>query len=77
MSRPCPFCGSPVTAKVSDFATSLMVASYHCADCNSYFEAIKWGDASASLDVPPFLAEAADAPHEPDPLPDTRRATHL
>ncbi len=54
----CPFCGAAATRRVSDFATSLMVAAYHCDHCNSYFEAIKWGDRSASLDVPPFLNEA-------------------
>ncbi|HXV91120.1 MAG TPA: hypothetical protein VD707_07095 [Gemmatimonadales bacterium] len=54
-AKPCPFCGSTATTKVSDFATSLMVASYRCGHCNSYFEAIKWGDRTAALDVPAFL----------------------
>jgi hypothetical protein len=34
-----------------------MVASYRCDHCNSYFEAIKWGDRTAALDVPAFLDE--------------------
>ncbi len=55
----CPFCGTMTTRKIADFATSLMVASYRCDHCNSYFEAIKWGDRSATLDVPPFLDDAA------------------
>ena len=55
--KPCPFCGSTATTRVSDFATSLMVASYHCDGCHSYFEAIKWGDRAAALDVPAFLEE--------------------
>lgn len=58
MTPPCPFCGARTTRKLADFATSLMVASYHCDHCNSYFEAIKWGDRAASLDVPPFLDAA-------------------
>ncbi len=57
----CPFCGAPATTKVSDFATSLMVAAYRCDHCNSYFEAIKWGDRSVPLDVPPFLDHAGPA----------------
>ena len=57
----CPFCGSTATEKVADFATSLMVASHHCAHCHSYFEAIKWGDESA-LDVPAFLDPRHDRP---------------
>lgn len=56
MNKPktCPFCGSTRTEKQSDFGTSLMVASHYCPDCNSYFEAIKWGE-KAELDVPGFL----------------------
>jgi hypothetical protein len=34
-----------------------MVASYRCDHCNSHFEAIKWGDRTAALDVPAFLDE--------------------
>ncbi len=56
-TKACPFCGSRKTSKVSDFGTSLMVASHRCSQCNSYFEAIKWGDRADRLDVPPFLDE--------------------
>ncbi|MFQ5551957.1 MAG: hypothetical protein ACE5FJ_12050 [Gemmatimonadales bacterium] len=52
----CPFCGSHETAKQSDFGTSLMVASHHCPKCNSYFEAIKWGEGE-DLDVPEFMKD--------------------
>jgi transposase-like protein len=41
---PCPFCKSHDTRRLSDFGTSLMVASYACNRCHSYFEAIKWGE---------------------------------
>ena len=40
----CPFCASRDTRRLSDFGTSLMVASYACNACHSYFEAIKWGE---------------------------------
>lgn len=41
---PCPFCESTDTKRLSDFGTSVMVASYTCRRCHSYFEAIKWGE---------------------------------
>jgi len=53
----CPFCGSESTDKVSDFATALMVSSYHCGSCNSYFECIKWGEDTGKLDLPDFLKD--------------------
>ena len=40
----CPFCESTDTKRLSDFGTSVMVASYACNRCHSYFEAIKWGE---------------------------------
>jgi hypothetical protein len=55
--KACPFCRSTATEKQSDFSTSLMVALYYCRRCRSSFEAIKWGDGSAELDVPDFLKE--------------------
>ena len=58
-TKRCPFCGSDETSRVSEFGTSLMVALHKCARCNTYFEAIKWGDRAARLDVPPFLDEPA------------------
>lgn len=54
---PCPFCGSPETEKRSDFGTALMVRLHYCRDCHSHFEAIKWGDRAAKLDLPQFLEE--------------------
>lgn len=57
----CPFCESTDTVKRSDFGTSVMVALHYCRHCRSYFEAIKWGDAGADLDVPAFLK-----PHHPE-----------
>jgi len=56
-TKPCPFCGSHATRKASDFSTSLMVALHYCTRCHSSFEAIKWGDTDAKLDVPSFLEE--------------------
>jgi transposase-like protein len=44
---PCPFCESADTKRLSDFGTSLMVASYACKRCHSYFEAIKWGESES------------------------------
>ena len=44
---PCPFCQSADTRRLSDFGTSLMVASYQCQRCRSYFEAIKWGESES------------------------------
>jgi hypothetical protein len=60
----CPFCGAPDTAKCSDFGTSLMVASHYCRGCNSYFEAIKWGNPASNLDVPAFLDPATTPDRE-------------
>lgn len=57
-AKPCPFCGSPETTSVSDFGTSLMVRLCYCRRCKSHFEAIKWGEATAPLDVPPFLRDS-------------------
>jgi RNA polymerase subunit RPABC4/transcription elongation factor Spt4 len=54
-SKTCPFCGSRDTVKEADFGTSLMVNRQHCRHCHSFFEAIKWGDRSEDLDLPPFL----------------------
>lgn len=63
--KPCPFCGSRETVKEADFGTSLMVNRHHCRACNSFFEAIKWGDTSDALDVPPFLARDRRPPAGP------------
>jgi len=57
----CPFCRSADTERVADFGTSLMVAQHHCRTCNSHFEAIKWGDRAAVLDVPGFLDDASSS----------------
>lgn len=53
--KACPFCGSRDTVKEADFGTSLMVNRHHCRHCNSFFEAVKWGDRRDELDLPPFL----------------------
>jgi len=55
---PCPFCGSPDTAKEADFGTSLMVNRHYCRKCRSSFEAVKWGARDDGLDVPDFLKPA-------------------
>jgi hypothetical protein len=54
-ARPCPFCGSADTVKEADFGTSVMVNRQYCRHCRSFFEAVKWGDRSESLDLPAFL----------------------
>lgn len=54
-TKSCPFCHSTDTEKEADFSTSVMVSLYYCRHCRSRFEAIKWGDRSAQLDVPEFL----------------------
>ncbi|HEX9729880.1 MAG TPA: hypothetical protein VGA37_15395 [Gemmatimonadales bacterium] len=51
----CPFCRSTDTTKQADFSTSLMVRLHYCNQCRSSFEAIKWGDAEAVLDLPSFM----------------------
>ncbi len=38
-----------------------MVRLCYCRECKSHFESIKWGEATAAEDVPPFLRE----PHPP------------
>ena len=58
-TKSCPFCHSKDTEKHSDFGTSLMVALYYCRHCHSSFEAIKWGDREATLDLPGFLRDSA------------------
>ena len=55
--KTCPFCQSTDTEKQNDFGTSVMVALYYCRSCRSSFEAIKWGDRSAPLDLPSFLRD--------------------
>ncbi|MDH3497778.1 MAG: hypothetical protein OER21_13540 [Gemmatimonadota bacterium] len=55
LPKPCPFCGSSDTVKEADFGTSLMVNRQYCRRCRSFFEAIKWGDTDARLDLPDFL----------------------
>lgn len=55
MTLACPFCSSSDTEKAADFSTSLMVRLHYCRRCRSHFEAIKWGDDAATLDVPAFL----------------------
>jgi hypothetical protein len=62
--KPCPFCGSTDTEKAADFGTSLMVALHFCRQCHSHFEAIKWGDRTADLDVPDFLDSTAPGPRD-------------
>jgi RNA polymerase subunit RPABC4/transcription elongation factor Spt4 len=57
VAKVCPFCGSTDTVKEADFATSLMVNRHHCRHCNSFFEAIKWGDRGDELDLPAFLRD--------------------
>ena len=54
-TKECPFCHGTDTVKCADFGTSLMVTVHYCPRCRSYFEAIKWGDDSARLDIPSFL----------------------
>ena len=56
--KACPFCGSAETTREADFSTSLMVCLYYCQRCKTSFEAIKWGDASAQLDLPGFLNQS-------------------
>jgi hypothetical protein len=56
-AKPCPFCGSIDTVREADFSTSLMVCLYYCRRCKTSFEAIKWGDASAALDLPGTLRD--------------------
>jgi len=58
--KACPFCGSLDTVKEADFGTSLMVNRQYCRRCNSFFEAIKWGDRGQDLDLPPFLRAGQD-----------------
>ncbi len=55
--KKCPFCHSDDTVKHADFSTSLMVSLYYCRACRSSFEAIKWGDREAGLELPSFLRE--------------------
>jgi transposase-like protein len=55
--KPCPFCKSGDTIRLSDFSTSLMVSLYYCETCKTTFEAIKWGDTSTTLDLPEFLTD--------------------
>ena len=62
VAKVCPFCGSSDTVKEADFATSLMVNRHHCRGCNSFFEAIKWGDRGDELDLPAFLKGAPTGP---------------
>jgi hypothetical protein len=57
--KPCPFCGSTETHQAATFSTSLMVALHYCRACHTSFEAIKWGDRDAALEVPRFLDEPA------------------
>ncbi|MFQ6045821.1 MAG: hypothetical protein ACE5PT_05585 [Gemmatimonadales bacterium] len=54
-AKTCPFCGSRDTEKQADFGTSLMVGLHYCRRCRTSFEAIKWGDGTAELDLPEFL----------------------
>lgn len=61
--KACPFCGSTETEKAADFGTSAMVALHYCRRCRSHFEAIKWGDHTADLDLPEFL-ETHDGPRD-------------
>lgn len=64
-SPPCPFCGSTDTVKEADFGTSLMVNRQRCRHCNTFFEAVKWGDRTDPLDVPGFLSRRDTAePHD-------------
>ena len=56
-AKPCPFCGSTETEQAATFSTSLMVALHYCRSCRSSFEAIKWGDREAELDLPRFFDE--------------------
>jgi hypothetical protein len=58
-TKECPFCHATETVKQADFGTSLMVAVHFCPRCRSYFEAIKWGDNGAKLDIPGFLDDPA------------------
>lgn len=61
-AKPCPFCQSTQTRKLADFSTSLMVKLYYCEGCKTTFEAIKWGDTSAPLDLPEFLTDRSARP---------------
>lgn len=65
LGKVCPFCGSSDTVKEADFATSLMVNRHHCRGCNSFFEAIKWGDRGDALDLPAFLERPGTGPGSP------------
>jgi RNA polymerase subunit RPABC4/transcription elongation factor Spt4 len=58
-AKACPFCGSRDTVKEADFGTSLMVNRHHCRHCNSFFEAVKWGDRGDELDLPSFLGRGS------------------
>ena len=59
-AKVCPFCGSRDTVKEADFGTSLMVNRHHCRHCNTFFEAVKWGDRDDALDLPQFLRSSGE-----------------
>jgi hypothetical protein len=42
----CPFCGSGNTELISLFGSTSLTSQYHCRDCRSAFEQVKWGSLS-------------------------------
>ena len=39
----CPFCGSGNTELISLFGSTSLTSRYHCRECRSAFEQVKWG----------------------------------
>jgi transposase-like protein len=59
----CPFCDSPAVQRIGQWGGQMITAQWRCADCNSYFEAVRedFGRRESSPEPDAPAAASSDA----------------
>ena len=62
-SLTCPFCDSGAVQRIGQWGGQMITAQWRCADCNSYFEAVRedFGPRDASPEPGARAAASSDA----------------
>ena len=62
-SLTCPFCDSDAVRRVGQWGGQMITAQWHCANCNSYFEAVRedFGLRESSPERGVAAADSSDA----------------
>lgn len=62
-SLTCPFCDSDAIQRIGQWGGQMITAQWRCADCNSYFEAVRedFGRREPSSELGATAAASSDA----------------